>query len=94
MEISRWVPGGWGCLKSPGSNRYVIMIRWNPEMMGNSGAAEAQKSGGEGSMDIRAVSRQQPTCHRRGLGNRGPDNGNRDSGTWDQTGTGPEVAGG
>lgn len=38
---------GCGLLKSPGSNRDVIIIRWSLEMMGNSGTAEAQKSGGE-----------------------------------------------
>lgn len=42
-----------GCLKSLGSNWDVIMIRWNAEMMGNLETAEAQKSRGEGVIDIR-----------------------------------------
>ena len=42
-----------GCLKSPGSNCDVIVIRWSPEMMGNLETAEAQMSRGEDVIDTR-----------------------------------------
>lgn len=37
--------GMYGVLKSLGSNRDVIIVRWRLEVMGNSGSAEAQMSG-------------------------------------------------
>lgn len=51
--------GHMGVLKSSGSNRAVIIIvRWSLEVMGNSGTAEAQKSGiGKGVDLVRSVSR-------------------------------------
>ena len=42
-----------GCLKSPGSNWDVIMIRWSPKMMGTLETAETQMSRREGVIDIR-----------------------------------------
>ena len=42
-----------GCLKSPGSNWDVVMIKWSLEMMGNLETVEAQMSRREGVLDIR-----------------------------------------
>lgn len=50
--------GHMGVLKSSGSNRAVIIVRWSLEVMGYSGTAEAQKSGiGKGVDLVRSVSR-------------------------------------
>lgn len=62
-------------------------------MMGNLETAEAQKSRGEGVIDIRTQSVDSSPHHHEswGFGSRGPATV-IESGTWDQIGTAPEDA--
>ena len=95
MEVGRDKRGRWARgVKSPRNSRDVIRIRWSPELMGNSEAAEAQKSRGEGMMGIRVVSRQQCPHQHREHGNRGSRNCNRMWAHRTRRGLVPEMVGG